>query len=147
LLIGLFALCLATRAFDEVLLFWVAAGDSAFWELLLGALVRLAYLQRLVAEGETLLGLLGQILVIRLRFLFWLSWRSVLVYDFAWSAWSVGEGWISSTGVRCEAGFVLGLRACNFFASFLVVPFCGSALLVSPALRGLLLVWTVSNKF
>jgi hypothetical protein len=145
MLVRFLALRLATRSFDEVLFFRVAAGDSALWELLLGALVRLAYLQRLVAEGETLLCLLSQVLVVRLRFIFCFSRASIFVYDLAWSAWSVGESWISSVGVRRETGLVLGLCACNFFASFLVVPFCGSALLVSPALRGLLLVWTISH--
>lgn len=114
----------------------------AFWELLLGAFVRLADLQRIATECQTFLCLLGEILVVGLRLVFRFCRGRFFIHNVALGAWAIGEGWIAGTRVRSEARLVLGFGLRNLFASFLVIPLGVAILLLAPSMRRLLLMVT-----
>ena len=114
---------LATATGHVVLLLLVARECLALWELLAGALVWLAHVVR---EGELLLGLLTEIVVVALGLDLWLGWLSIFAILWWW-------------GVGVEALSFLGLS--NGLASLLIREF-GFTSFSAPAMSCLL--WVVA---
>jgi hypothetical protein len=142
LLVRLLTPGLATASYEEVLLVCGFVHGSAFRELLLGSFVCLAYLKRVIAEGKTLLGLLSEILVVRLGLLFCFGCHCVLIKLLTLCAWPVGEVGVGSASVWCEAGVFFRLCLGNRLSSLLIFPL-GVAILSTPAVSSLLLVFAV----
>lgn len=137
-LILLLALLLATGSGNEGLILGVALKCLALWEFLLRALVRLACLQLLAAESQTLLGKLSEILVVGLGNFLWLGWRRLLNLGRGGS-WPVAESCVATRSVRGEASIFLDLGGCDGLTSLLVVQL-GISSLGAPSLGSLLLV-------
>lgn len=144
-LLMLLALGFATRPDHEVLLIWVARKLTALWELLLRTLVGFTCLESAVTESQALLGLFGQILIIRLRLVLRLCSRILTRLLTVGTRASVSESWIGATRVWCKAWLILGLGSSNVFAGLLVIPFSIAILCTTPAVRCLLLVVAVKK--
>lgn len=133
-LVLLLASLLTARAGEVVLLL---AGESlALGELLLGAFVGLAEGKVATTKCEALLGLLGQVLVVRLGLLFWLG---VLLTDLVRA---VAESWVGTAGVWGEARVVVNLSLGDSGSSGLVGKFT-LASLGTPAVGSLLVVLSI----
>lgn len=116
----------------EVLLLHTLDG-LALGELLVGALVGLADGEAVATESLALLGEVGKVLVVGLALvLLGLGSGSRTVRAGA-------ESRVGGASVGSEASLVLSLGGSNSVTSLLVVPL-GLALLVTPAVTGLLLV-------
>lgn len=132
------AASLLLGADEEVLRF--ALDLRAGRELLLGALVRFARLQAIATQSQTLLGLLGEILIVRLGLLLGLG-SGLLANSLASLARAVAESRIATAGVGSPSSLVLRFCSSNRVPGLLISPLAGASVL-TPAVRCLLLVGT-----
>lgn len=123
-----------------VLLFGSALDRLALGEVLLGALVGLTDLQGAAAQRQALLGLLGEVLVVRLGVVLGLRGGGLDIAILVSELGAVGESRVFGIDVGSEASFVLRFGLSNGLAGFFIGPL-GGAGFSTPSVCGLLLVF------